>query len=196
MTTGFNRREILQAGLAGFAGIVPLSLFAADAHASTFQVNSSPTDICKISFHNQHTGESFNGAYRVGHKYIPDAFEQINTVLRDFRTHEIFPIDPRAIDILYMINRKSSARNSFEVLSGYRSPKTNEMLRRVGHGVAKNSLHLTGQAIDIRVPGYSTRRLHDVAIDLHAGGVGYYPVSNFVHIDTGKVRSWQWSQPS
>jgi uncharacterized protein YcbK (DUF882 family) len=144
----------------------------------------------KVSFRNAHTGDSFNGVYRVGNKYLPEAFDRINYVLRDFRTGEDYPIDPRSIDILYLVQRKTGRNAPLEVLSGYRSPRTNNMLRNASSGVARNSLHMTGQAIDFRMGGYSTMRLRDIAIDLRAGGVGYYPRSDFVHVDTGKVRHW------
>ncbi len=185
-----NRRDILKAGLAGFLGTLPLGFLAPDAIAAGLAPPVNNVSY-SISLHNGHTGESFNGVYRVGSRYIPEAFDRLNVVLRDFRTNDVFPIDPRAIDILYMVHRNSGARSGYEVLSGYRSPKTNDMLRRASSGVARNSLHLTGQAIDMRLPGYSTRSLHNVAMDLHAGGVGYYPASNFVHVDTGRVRHWQ-----
>lgn len=184
-----NRRDILKAGLAGFLGTLPLSMFADSAHAAGFSLPRSSGPL-RIAFTNQHTGETFAGTYRVGNKYVPDAFDNINYVLRDFRTDDIFPIDPRAIDILYMLQQKTGSRQPIEVLSGYRSPRTNAMLNRNTSGVAKNSLHLTGQAIDIRQDGFSTRRLRDLAMNLRAGGVGYYPSSNFVHVDTGRVRHW------
>lgn len=188
LATGLNRREILKTGLTGFLGALPLVLLGPEVKAATLALPG--TGAFDISFRNQHTGETFSGTYRVGSKYLPEAFEQINVVLRDFRTSDIFPIDPRVIDILYMIRKKAGRQGPFEILSGYRSPKTNAMLSRVSTGVAKNSLHLTGQAIDLRLPGYSTRKIRDVARGLRAGGVGYYPKSNFVHVDTGKVRHW------
>ena len=118
---------------------------------------------------------------------MPEAFEQINTVLRDFRTGDVFPIDPRVVDILFALRQKTGANAPYEVLSGYRSPKTNALLARNGDGVASNSLHMTGQAIDIRLPGYSTKKLSEASVSLRAGGVGYYAKSNFVHLDTGQV---------
>lgn len=182
-----DRRGFLQTGLIAFGtGLVTMA--SSSAWAAAIRMPNSGS--FKVAFRNQHTGESFNGVYRVGNKYLPDAFNQINHVLRDFRTGEEFPIDPRSIDIVYMLQSKTGSREPIEVLSGYRSPKTNSMLRHASSGVAKNSLHMVGQAIDLRLPGYSTRRLRDVAIDLRAGGVGYYPKSDFVHVDSGKVRHW------
>ncbi len=144
----------------------------------------------RISFRNSHTGEIFSGVYRVGDKYLPDAFDRINIVLRDFRSNELFPIDPRVIDIIYTVHQRTGRTDPYEVISGYRCPKTNANLRRSSEGVAKNSLHMTGQAIDLRLPGFATREVRNIAVNLKAGGVGYYAKSNFVHMDTGDVRSW------
>ncbi|HEY8189510.1 MAG TPA: DUF882 domain-containing protein [Micavibrio sp.] len=180
-----GRRGFLKAGLIAMgAGVV--TMMTPPAFAAMRMPESGAFN---VAFRNAHTGDSFNGTYRVGNTYLPDAFERINHVLRDFRTGEEFPIDPRSIDILYMVQSRTN-KSPLDVLSGYRSPKTNSMLRNASAGVAKNSLHMVGQAIDIQLPGYSTRRVRDVAIDLRAGGVGYYPDSDFVHIDTGKVRHW------
>ena len=179
-----QRRTVLKYGMAGVAGsmlpfIPTQNVLAANNHASW-----------KISFRHKHTGESFSGVYRVGDKYLPEAFERINYVLRDFRTKEVFPMDPHVIDILSIIHRKMNVDKPFHILSAYRSPKTNAMLGRNTRGVASNSFHMYGQAIDIRIPEYSTKKLRNVARSLQAGGVGYYPRSNFVHVDTGKYRTW------
>lgn len=177
-----DRREILKLGLAGMlASIVPLS-FSTDAVASG--------NVWRVGFHHAHTGESFNGVYRIGNKYLPDAFDLMNYVLRDFRTGEIFPMDPRVIDIMAMIQRKADARNPIKIYSGYRSPKTNNRLRKNSSGVAKNSFHMYGQALDLHIDHYSTSKLRNIAKSLRAGGVGYYPKSQFIHVDTGAVRSW------
>lgn len=189
LTAGVNRRDLLKVGLAGMLGVIPLlTLGANEAQASGLAMPRGGT--YNISFRNVHTGESFSGAYRVGNKYIPEAFDNINVVLRDFRSGDVFPIDPRTMDILYMLQQKAGARGAYDVLSGYRCPKTNAMLHRTSTGVANNSLHMTGQAVDLRLPGYSLKRLRDTAINLRAGGVGYYPRSNFVHVDTGRIRHW------
>ena len=178
-----DRRELLKLGLAGILGTVVPLLPAKSALSSSYAH-------WHVSFRHTHTGERFSGVYRIGVRYLPEAFERLNHVLRDFRTREIFPMDPRVLDIMSIIQAKTPGNRDLEVLSGYRSPKTNAMLRSASTGVAKNSLHMYGQAIDMRLPGFSTRKLRNVARSLRAGGVGYYPRSNFVHVDTGKIRSW------
>ena len=144
----------------------------------------------EFSVHNMHTGESYTGIYRVGNQYLPEAFEGINHTLRDHRSGEIFPIDPRVIDIAAAVHRMAGSRKEFQVLSGYRSPKTNKKLRRKSGGVARQSLHMSGQAMDLKLPDVSNSRLRELAIKLKAGGVGYYPRSGFVHVDSGKFRTW------
>ena len=182
------RRRILAGGAMG--GIALAAMGAGVANAASLLSPGKDAGAQKISFRNQHTGESFSGAFKVGGRYLPDAFEQINEVLRDFRTGEVFPIDPRVVDILFAVREKANVKTPYEVLSGYRSPKTNSTLARNGTGVARNSLHMTGQAIDVRLPGVSTRKLADLAQGMRSGGVGYYAKSNFVHMDTGQVRRW------
>lgn len=178
-----GRRELLGMCSAGLLGMVVPLFSVGSAEARNF-------GSWHVAFRNAHTGESFSGVYRVGDKYLPDAFKRINYVLRDFRTGEIFPMDPRVIDLVKSIQDRSGQQTPMEVLSGYRSPKTNAMLRGASTGVARNSLHMYGQAMDIRMPGYSTRRLRNIAKKFRVGGVGYYPKSDFVHVDTGTVRSW------
>ena len=180
-TSDIDRRQVLKAGLAGvLVASIPL-VFAGEAHAARSSSH-------RIAFKNTHTKESFNGVYRVGNKYIPDAFERINHILRDHRTGEVFPMDPRVLDIMAAIQRK--ARKRIEIYSGYRSPKTNAKLRNTSSSVAKNSFHMYGQALDMHIDGFSTSSLRNIAKSLKAGGVGYYPRSKFVHVDTGGVRSW------
>ena len=144
----------------------------------------------RVSLKNAHTNETFIGTYRVGNKYLPQAFERINYVLRDFRENEVFPIDPRAIDIIAIVHKMTGAKVPYSVLSGYRNPKTNAMLREGSGKVAKRSLHMSGQAVDVRLEGFSTARVRDLAKKVQAGGVGYYPRSGFVHMDSGEFRSW------
>ncbi len=181
-----DRRTILKAGALG--GLLLSSIGSTVAEAASFAMPRMGS--YKIAFRNTHTGETFSGTYRSGSRYLPDAFDKINVVLRDFRTDEMFPIDPRVIDIMYLVHSRTGSKEPFDVLSGYRSAKTNAMLRKASGGVARNSLHMTGQAIDLRLPGFSTRRIRDIGSAIKAGGVGYYPGSDFVHLDTGKIRTW------
>jgi uncharacterized protein YcbK (DUF882 family) len=143
-----------------------------------------------VDLRNEHTGETFSGAYRVGNKYLPEAFERINYVLRDFRTNEVFPIDPRAIDIIAIVHRATGSPVPYSVISGYRSPQTNRMLRSSSEGVAKRSLHMSGQAVDVRLKDINPKHIRDLAVKLRAGGVGYYAKSGFVHLDSGDFRTW------
>ncbi len=180
-----NRREFLKYGCVGLVSAAVPFLSMKKAIAA-----SGGIDTWKIAFRNAHTDESFSGVYRVGDKYLPEAFERMNYVLRDFRTNEVFPMDPHVIDIICMVQQKTGSHEPLHILSGYRSPKTNAMLGKRSRGVASNSFHMYGQAIDIRFPGFSTRKLRNIARSLQAGGVGYYPRSSFVHVDTGSVRTW------
>lgn len=185
-----DRRAFLRTGLQAGAVLAAGAALPSPAAAAVFANGRISTGARRVSFRNAHTGESFSGVYRVGNKYLPDAFDQINVVLRDFRSGDVFPIDPRVIDIIHAVHEMAGLDGAYEVLSGYRSPKTNAMLRRVSTGVAKRSLHMSGQAIDVRLPGFSTQQLKKLAVGLEAGGVGYYASSDFVHMDTGEVRSW------
>lgn len=145
-----------------------------------------------LAFEHLHTGERLREVeyFRAG-SYLPDALGEIDRVLRDFRTGEVAPIDPRLLDLLHALGRTTGSGRPYQIISAYRSPATNTMLRqRGGGGVAKRSLHMTGQAIDIRVEGLPLAQLRAAALSLGLGGVGYYPRSQFVHVDTGRVRSW------
>lgn len=143
-----------------------------------------------IAFYHTHTSEELNITYARQRAYDIDALRRVNHFLRDHRTGDIHPIDPRLLDLLYNIQRVSGHRGVFEVISGYRSPKTNAMLRKKSSGVAERSLHLVGRAIDVRMSGIKTRELGRIALHLKQGGVGYYAKSDFVHLDTGKARFW------
>ncbi len=186
---GLTRRAFIGFGALVAGGAAVASAVPASA-AMLSQKDEAFSGARRISFRNSHTGEIFSGVYRVGDKYLPDAFDRINVVLRDFRSNELFPIDPRVIDIIYNVHQMTRQSEPYEVLSGYRCPKTNKSLRSQSEGVAKNSLHMTGQAIDLRLPGFETKEIRNLAIALKAGGVGYYSKSNFVHMDSGDVRTW------
>jgi uncharacterized protein YcbK (DUF882 family) len=143
-----------------------------------------------LSFVHTHTHERIQLVYAVSDTYVPDALQSLNRFLRDHYSGEIGTIDPRLFDLLHQVQALVGSPRPFEVISGYRCPTTNATLRETrGGGVAKNSLHMEGRAIDVRLPGVSLADLRDAAVSLRAGGVGYYP-SQFVHIDTGRVRRW------
>lgn len=144
-----------------------------------------------ISLHHLHTDERLTLTYRVGDSYQRSALKRLNLFLRDFRTGDATAMDPRLFDMLHDIKvRLGHDDGVFEILSAYRSPQTNAMLRRTSSGVARQSLHLAGQALDIRLSETPTRMIRDTALTLGRGGVGYYTKSDFVHIDTGRVRRW------
>lgn len=143
-----------------------------------------------LAFHNLHTGEKLRTEFWEAGKFIPEALRRIDHVLRDHRTDEIRPIDPALLDLLHALQRKIETRESFQVISGYRSPASNAKLRAQSGGVANRSLHMRGKAIDIALPGCNLGDLRKAALSLRAGGVGYYPASGFVHVDTGRVRQW------
>jgi uncharacterized protein YcbK (DUF882 family) len=143
-----------------------------------------------IALHHLHTGEKVKLTYWEKGEYLSDSLAEVNRILRDFRTGEEHPIDPVLLDMLHTLRLRAGRKAPFEIISGYRSPKTNNMLRAQSNGVAKRSLHMQGRALDIRLPGMELKDLHRAAVDLKVGGVGLYSKSNFIHIDTGRVRYW------
>jgi len=143
-----------------------------------------------LAFYHTHTGERLRVTYAADGRYLPEALAEINRFLRDFRTGDVHPIDPQLLDILYELRRRAGGRGTYEIISAYRSPQTNEMLRARSDGVATRSLHMEGRAMDVRLVGAPLDRLRDEALALEAGGVGYYPESEFIHVDTGRVRRW------
>lgn len=143
-----------------------------------------------VALHNLHTGEALNTVYWADGRYLPEAMQRVEWLLRDHRTDEVHAIDPKLLDLLVDLQARLHTHAPFEVLSGYRSPLTNAILANISDGVAQNSLHIEGQAVDLRVPGRSLNHVRAAAVSLRGGGVGYYPHSDFVHIDTGRVRYW------
>ena len=144
----------------------------------------------RLSFSHTHTGEQLDVTYVRDGQHIDSALAEVNEFLADFRTGDVTTIDPDLLDFLYDIRVSLSSEGRYEVISAYRSPATNEMLRSQGNGVVRNSQHLLGTAIDVRLAGVELTRLRDTAIAMQRGGVGYYEASDFVHIDTGRVRRW------
>jgi uncharacterized protein YcbK (DUF882 family) len=177
---GNTRRRLLQAGLGACA------MFAMPvANAAYSRVYEK-----HLSLLNLHTGERIKTAYWEQGKYIPEALQAIAKVLRDHRSGERHPIDPKLLDLIQRLHHKTGSTKEFQVISGYRSPATNAKLAARSNGVAKKSMHMQGRAIDIRLPGVPLDTLRHAAMSIQAGGVGYYPKSNFIHVDTGNVRSW------
>lgn len=144
-----------------------------------------------LSLRHLHTDEKIQVAYRIGDRYKRDALSKLNDFLRDYRTGETAMMDPRLFDLLFDISRGlGHDEGDFEILSGYRCPATNARLCETSRRVARHSLHMSGQAVDIRLANTATRQVRDSAIALSRGGVGFYPRSDFVHVDTGDVRRW------
>jgi uncharacterized protein YcbK (DUF882 family) len=148
------------------------------------------SDARTLKFYHTHTGDSLQVTYFANGRYDPGALQDLKVFLADWRDEQQKDIDPQLLDILWQIQRQTGNHDTFEVISAYRSPQTNEMLRTTTSGVAKTSQHLIGKAIDVRLRGLDTAMLRDTALKLHKGGVGYYAQSDFVHIDTGRPRFW------
>ena len=175
-----RRRDFLRLGAAVTARLVASPVIA--------KANSPHERI--LRFQNTHTGEAVSTVYWADGNYVDDGLASIDSVLRDHRTDEIYSMDRQLLDLLFLLKSKTDSRKTYEVISGYRSPATNEALRNKSSGVAKRSYHMRGMAIDIRLPGYDLKQLQLAALDLKAGGVGYYPRSGFIHVDVGPARSW------
>lgn len=182
--TEISRRSFIKTGLMAAAGLaLPVSSLA--------RVTDAVWPEKTLSFYNTHTGEKLNRAvFWTPDGYIRETLDDINHLLRDHRANEVKPIDPQLLDLLHAISQKVQSSSPFHVISGFRSPSTNTHLRNQSKGVAKRSLHMDGKAIDIRVPGRDLTVLQRAAKSLKRGGVGFYRDSNFVHVDTGRVRYW------
>ena len=147
-------------------------------------------DARHLAFFHTHTSEELSVTYYVDGEYVASAISELNHFLRDFRTGEETEMDPGVFDILFDIQQSTGSTGVYQVISAFRSPATNEMLRSNSGGVARNSQHLLGKAIDVRLTDLDTATLRDVALSLKRGGVGHYSESDFVHVDTGRVRRW------
>lgn len=191
-----DRRKLMKIGVG--VGMFGLGLsnkaFAAE---DSSEIPQLPIDfimpqpeIRRANLYNLHTGENIDVVYKEKGVLINDAFAEVNKVLRDFRNDQICDMDVKLLDLLDELSTKLEVKSAFNVISGYRSPATNSMLAENSNGVAKGSLHMQGKAIDIRVPGVALKHLRNIAKEMRIGGVGYYASSNFVHVDTGRVRYW------
>lgn len=145
----------------------------------------------RLNLFHTHTGERLSIIYRRGDAYIPASVARLDRFLRDHRTGQVHNLDQRLFDLLHdLAVAVGRPDGEIDVVCGYRTPRSNEFLRRTSSGVAAHSLHVQGEAIDIRIPGVPTPRLRNAALALHRGGVGFYPKSEFVHVDVGRVRRW------
>lgn len=182
---GLSRRRFLTLG-AGAA----LALAAGPVLASPVLATPVVPGERRLSFLNLHTGESLKSSYWQDGQYVAEELAAINHLLRDHRVSQAGNMAPQLMDLLHALQQNLGTSQPFHVISGYRSPKTNAMLHSHSSGVASKSRHMLGQAIDVRLPGINLKHLHKAALDLRAGGVGYYSSSNFVHLDIGPFRTW------
>jgi len=173
-----RRRLLTGLAAAGVSAVLPQWAFA------------DPAEVRVLRFAHLHTGERLKIEYFRAGGYLPDSLRTIDHLLRDFRTGEEHVIDPGLLDLLHRLTGMTGTNKPFEVISGYRSPATNALLHSRSEGVAGGSLHMQGQAIDIRLADVRLDRLRAAALAVRRGGVGYYPASSFVHVDTGRVRTW------
>jgi len=191
----FTRRHLFAIGAASAAATVTTGPAWARSDADWLQGNFSwgraKISVARsLAFRHTHTDETLNLVYYENGRYLPGALEEINYLFRDFRTDEVKEIDPRLLDTLYAVRLRTETSEAYDILSAYRSPETNAMLRRTSWGVARNSLHIQGMAIDIRLADRDSRYIARAARDMGRGGVGLYIGANFVHLDSGSVRTW------
>jgi uncharacterized protein YcbK (DUF882 family) len=182
---GISRRDFLGIGLMTMlSGVIPSRAFAAVEDFLSFERS--------LSFYNLHTKEDLHTIYFKDGEYLPDALAEINHIMRDHYNGAVKPIDTDLLDLLYAIRIKTrlNSHEPFHIISGYRTASTNAMLSKKNSTVSMKSLHVKGKAVDIRLPGYELKDLRRTAYELKSGGVGYYPKSNFVHLDVGRVRYW------
>jgi uncharacterized protein YcbK (DUF882 family) len=179
-----SRRRWLKRTLSLGGASVLLPLVALPARAA-------PSGERSIAMSHLHTREHIATVYAVDRRFVPAALGSLNHFLRDHYSGDVGAMDPQLYELLQRVRRELGSEQPYEIISGYRSPQTNERLRTTrGGGVARRSLHMDGRAIDVRLPGVPLSDLRDAALSLKGGGVGYYPGENFVHIDTGRVRRW------
>ncbi|HEX4179204.1 MAG TPA: DUF882 domain-containing protein [Caulobacteraceae bacterium] len=206
------RRQFLGYGLASAAAAATIPPLANALYPKVREVDLPPADlrdalpptppaplatkkpaieIRRAFVHNLHTGDVMDTVYYENGAYVPDALHAAMRVLRDWRSGEEHFMDPRLFDLMHKLRQKIEVRGPFQIVSGYRSAKTNAMMRLRSHEVAEHSQHILGKAVDIGLEGVDLGRLHQAALSLRAGGVGYYPKSGFVHVDVGPVRQWE-----
>ncbi len=182
-STGMTRRGLLRA----FAAT---TVVAAPTYANAFGLLRGAGDIRRVQMYSGRTGENIDMIYWIEGKYIKDAVKEVNHFMRDWRSNRVTTMDLRTIDIMAAAHNLMDINEPYMLLSGYRTPQTNAMLRSRSRGVAKNSLHMKGQAADLRLKSRSVNQMFSAAKACHAGGVGKYTGSNFVHMDCGDIRTW------
>ena len=180
---GISRRGLIGA----FAAT---ALIAAPTYSNAFGFLRGAGDIRRIRMYSGRTGESLDTIYWIEGEYSPEALKEINYFMRDWRSDEVMKMDARTVDIAAAAHRLMDVNEPYMLLSGYRTPKTNAMLRESSRGVARNSLHMKGQAADLRLKSRSVGQMYKAATACAAGGVGKYSRSNFVHMDCGPIRHW------
>lgn len=181
---GISRRGLL-------AAFAATAVAAAPTYANAFGFLRGAGDIRRIAMHSGRTGERLDTIYWIDGEYIPEAVQEINFHMRDWRTGEAIQMDLRTIDIMSAAHNLLDTSEPYLLLSGYRSAQTNNMLRSSSRGVARNSLHIRGQAADLRLQSRTVAQMSEAAMACRAGGVGRYNGSNFVHMDCGPVRVWR-----
>ena len=188
-----SRRRLLVLGAAASANatlFIPSADAAPRGHGGRSHGHAPGTKERAITLHNIHTGESLKTVYWSEGRYHASVMKQLNHLLRDHYSGDVHIMDPQVIDLLSALQQRLQVHRPFQIISGYRSPKTNAWLASMSDGVAQHSLHMEGKAVDIRLEGVSVRALGRAARGLKAGGVGQYPESDFVHVDVGRVRTW------
>jgi uncharacterized protein YcbK (DUF882 family) len=177
--------------------IAPIAVRAQSPVVSVEPLAAPDTQAHSLTLYNTHTAERITIVYRRGDKFVPEALAKLDFFLRDHQTNEVRHFEPRLYDILSDLTASvGHPGGQIDIVCGYRTPKTNESLRAHTSGVAKNSLHIQAEAIDLRMPGVDTLKLRKAALALARGGVGYYPHSDFIHVDVGRVRQWCFDCPA
>jgi uncharacterized protein YcbK (DUF882 family) len=186
-----SRRRLCTSVLAAAAAsLLPKPLWA--SLETLARDSAGEKDVRALAFHNTHTGERLESPFQVNGRWSEDGLKAVDWILRDHRTGDVARIDPELLETLWLLQNavvRPGTSATYEVISGYRSPFSNEILRKHSGAVARHSLHLKGMAVDVRLTGVSLALLRDAALDLRKGGVGYY-AGEFVHLDTGRVRRW------